>query len=109
MCSELKSNIDAINTKVETIMSNTKKGLVEALPVNIDDDSNSDFELVNLSGLESELEGQLIKLFRRLALPFKKANRRQKLVLLYPQSVTFAIVSRCFENKKLLSNKNAIC
>ena len=55
-------------------MSNTKKGLAEALPVNIDD--SSDFELVNLSGLESELEGQLIKLFRRLALPFKKANRR---------------------------------
>ena len=55
-------------------MSNTKKGLAEALPVNIDD--SSDFELVNISGLESELEGQLIKLFRRLALPFKKANRR---------------------------------
>ena len=35
----------------------------------------ADFEM-SLSGFESDMEQQLIKLFRRLALPFKKANRR---------------------------------
>merc|ERR1712223_601925 len=38
-------------------------------------DTEADFEM-SLTGLESEMEQQLIKLFRRLALPFKKANRR---------------------------------
>ena len=70
LCSELKHNIDALNTKVDAIQS--AKIAAEALPTTMED---TDFDLV-FTGLESELEEQLVKLFRRLALPFKKANRR---------------------------------
>ena len=41
------------------------------VPINED----TDFE-ISLTGLESDVEQQIVKLFRRLSLPFKKANRR---------------------------------
>ena len=61
-----------MTTKIESI-SPSKIG-AESLATTFED-PDSDFDVV-LTGLESSMEAQLIKLFKRFSLPFKKANRR---------------------------------
>jgi hypothetical protein len=69
----LKTDLVNLGDKIEaTILS--RQPLITPNTV---DTTSADFDLgLNVRGLKSEMEEQLIKLFRRVALPFKKANRR---------------------------------
>ena len=68
----MKSEIATLTTKIESIPP--PKISAESLATTLED-PDSDFDVV-LTGLESSMEAQLIKLFKRFSLPFKKANRR---------------------------------
>ena len=76
----MKSSLDNLAIKMEKVALSTENCNNEVNSVgggggNGIVDTEGDFEM-SLTGLESEMEQQLVKLFRRLALPFKKANRR---------------------------------
>ena len=87
-CADLKTSVDSLASKMNeikivqtsaseaTASNNYSNNNHASLPhkiVPINEDT--DFE-ISLTGLESDVEQQIVKLFRRLSLPFKKANRR---------------------------------
>ncbi len=68
--------MDNLADKVEAISNVNGEKMPNPSPIIATDTAEeSDFELT-LTGFETEMEQQLIKLFKRLSLPFKKANRR---------------------------------
>ena len=72
MCLEMKNELTMLSDKLEDLTFKNEPS--ESVPP-MTTSEDTDFELA-LTGLESDLETQLIRLFRRLSLPFKKANRR---------------------------------
>jgi len=88
LCANMKSSLDNLTIKMETALS-AKKCYNNEVTTDVGTQSNdgrenrdgtveeTDFDM-SFTGFESETpnDQQLIKLFRRLTLPFKKANRR---------------------------------
>lgn len=76
LCGDLKSSVDNLSSKIELVTFSSQN-----TPSSSPRDDNEvvaspdDFEMA-LTGFESDFEQQIVKLFRRLSLPFKKANRR---------------------------------
>ena len=72
---EMKNEMTLLSDKIDELflLKNDPQTISNAAPITTTEET--DFELA-FTGLESDMESQLVKLFRRLSLPFKKANRR---------------------------------
>lgn len=85
LCGDLKSSVDNLSSKIELVTFSTTPSASQNMASSAghhDDNevvasssAEQDFEMA-LTGFESDFEQQIVKLFRRLSLPFKKANRR---------------------------------
>lgn len=70
---EMKNEMTLLSEKIDELFLLRTEPPAPAAPITTAEET--DFELA-FTGLESDMETQMIKLFRRLSLPFKKANRR---------------------------------
>ena len=70
---EMKNEMTLLSEKIDELFLLRTEPRAPAAPITTAEET--DFELA-FTGLESDMETQMIKLFRRLSLPFKKANRR---------------------------------
>lgn len=72
----MKLDFEKLASKIDSALSKSPRYIAtEAGGAPITTSEDSDFEIA-LTGFETELEEQLVKLFRKVSLPFKKANRR---------------------------------